>query len=626
MVLEVKALDRFDSHHLKILSAKSLHQVLALPESCWFASNAPVDALEADPIFLKYLNEKRDARLRPKAIRSAVEWFLRTFRHLNEEAIGGRLELDRINQNSAEGREVLVAARRILDFLEKENHDCIELADLQNARKRLMPEALAAGRVCKNVECSEPCRELIEAILETLEDCDDWIFEKDLDKFLIQSCQWNAWNLERETGDPAEWLPFGEETDDCYKLYSSLVDRIDAFFTLCQLSRISPQIKAMASGSDFQKLSANLGKREDVESLALRQPIAALNSDCVLKLSGALNPFDAARLRRFRERIFVPLFGETNANLKWEQWQEIKAKFAHYDDWMRRQPKGMRSALCQNHRILSAGKDALRALFAQSNANEDHLKSVCLVEKAILFQDHLVAFVNNFVSCPDLFSSTKKAIFEKGTMILDGREFPFCVRVPHRDQHIRRCQVENVFVIYAAVSETEGNVKYEIAAPLIAGLRGNLHEGQWGIFRDSAGREYNAQVTKLLENPVSIRDGFLAPFLRMGRTGFWRKDLGLQKTARADFFLGRFCMNVFALAALGFALAFILKSFAEMDWSHFLWASLGILLTTFLTMFLTIVWRLHHRDLRCLLEGSGWGINLPMRLQSLSSKKSENAD
>ena len=90
------------------------------------------------------------------------------------------------------------------------------------------------------------------------------------------------------------------------------------------------------------------------------------------------------------------------------------------------------------------------------------LENVRLLEKTILYQAHLLAFANNFVSCPDLYSPAGRALFEMGTMILDGREFTFCVRVPDRDRHIRRCQGEYMFIIYAAISDVEGTATLNV--------------------------------------------------------------------------------------------------------------------------------------------------------------------
>jgi len=117
-----KKFDRFgDSHYLRIDSAEALRQVLALPEARWFASNAPVEAFRADSLFLQYLNENRDGRLRPQEIKAAIRWLLGVFGRLSDEGTGSRsLRFDRIKEDGIEGRRVLAAAKKVLCFLNKE--------------------------------------------------------------------------------------------------------------------------------------------------------------------------------------------------------------------------------------------------------------------------------------------------------------------------------------------------------------------------------------------------------------------------------------------------------------------------------------------------------------------------
>ena len=59
-----------------------------------------------------------------------------------------------------------------------------------------------------------------------------------------------------------------------------------------------------------------------------------------------------------------------------------------------------------------------------------------------------------------------------------------------------------------------GNPLYEIATPVTSGFRGHIKEGQWGVFHNSSGEEFNARVLLVLENPISLGEGLLAPLRR----------------------------------------------------------------------------------------------------------------
>jgi len=169
---------------------------------------------------------------------------------------------------------------------------------------------------------------LIQDILETVSDGNEAVCEDDLNEFLNQCRALEGWEIELKSGSPSEWLPFGDDTDDRYHLFADLHDRIEGFFSLCQLAKISPRVKAMATAPESNEEAINLGNVEEIELLAQTVPIAAVNSDAALKFNGPLNPIDAEKIHSFRDLIFVPLFGETSQSLKRDQWEEIKAKFA----------------------------------------------------------------------------------------------------------------------------------------------------------------------------------------------------------------------------------------------------------------------------------------------------------
>ena len=640
-----KKFDRFgDSHYLRIDSAESLRQVLALPEARWFASNAPVDAFRADARFLQYLNENRDGRLRPREIKAAIRWMLRVFGRLSDDAVGTRaLRFEWIKKEDEEGRQVLAAAKKVLGLLGKGKASEVDLKDVEQVRALVDSEGLGKpGWVNSSVEASEPCRRLISEIAETVAKSEDAICEQDLDEFIRQCRRFDEWEQELAVDDPGECLPFGEETDDRYSLYADLHDRIEAFFSLCQLAKISPRVKSMAGVAESSGDLIDLGDLQEVETLAETVPLAAVNSDVLFKFNGPLNPLDAEQIRSFRDLIYVPIFGETSQSFKRHHWEEVKSRFAAYDTWIRKRPDVLVSDLDparrRDYAIGNAAVRELRCLLAESEENAIQLQSVSLLEKAILFQAHLLAFANNFVSCPDLYSPAGRALFEMGTMILDGREFTFCLRVSDRDRHIRRCQGENMFVIYAAISDIEGEIEYEIAAPVTSGFRGHLREGQWGVFHDSHGREFNAQITRLLESPISLLEGLFAPFRRFGRAAVLRLDsLSMEAESnlkdrivderiapkerkvfdQAEGFSRSFlATGGITLAAIGYAGAFMAQTLAGTDLSRLFWASILLISVLLLPLVVSTALRLRNRDLRCLLEGAGWGINLRMRLTS----------
>src|SRR5204862_6395046 len=58
---------------------------------------------------------------------------------------------------------------------------------------------------------------------------------------------------------------------------------------------------------------------------------------------------------------------------------------------------------------------------------------------------------------------------------------------------------------------------FEVVAPVTAGERGRLRVGKRGIFIDVAGKEYDAQVAEIVENPISVKEAMFAPFRRVSQ-------------------------------------------------------------------------------------------------------------
>src|SRR5690606_14034205 len=50
-----------------------------------------------------------------------------------------------------------------------------------------------------------------------------------------------------------------------------------------------------------------------------------------------------------------------------------------------------------------------------------------------------------------------------------------------------------------------------------SGGRGNLCVGKRGIFEDVNGRQLDARVMQTIDNPISMREAIVQPFIRLGR-------------------------------------------------------------------------------------------------------------
>ncbi len=229
-------------------------------------------------------------------------------------------------------------------------------------------------------------------------------------------------------------------------------------------------------------------------------------------------------------------------------------------------------------------------------------------------------------------------------MIVDGRHFTLAGKVLDRAQHASFSNASNMFVLYVEVIEESGNKLYEIAAPVTSGRRGNLQVNKWGIFHGIDGNEYHARVVQIVENPISFTEAFVAPFKRLGQAIKSKFEEAKKKaeqeltqqsletvtklretppaveeqasaTSRETFGAGGILAGgTIALAALGSSIAFIIKTLAGLSWQTIVVGLLAVITALMLPLMILAYLKLIRRDLSCILEGSGWGINPRMRL------------
>ena len=372
--------------------------------------------------------------------------------------------------------------------------------------------------------------------------------------------------------------------------------------------------------------------------------------DGVLDFDSRINPHYAVQLEDLRKEVLLPLLeGAAEKELTKEQWGHVKECFSPHENWIDSKPacrvEGLGAERLREYLNDSQLVRAARELMDQSKTTAFVLDNVRLLEKVILYQAYLLSFANNFVSFPDLYNPKKRALFEMGTLIMDGRHFNLSIRVHDRSQHANIARASNMLVLYVEVGSKEKGKLYEVAVPVTSGSRGILYAGKRGVFREVDGREMDALVVEILENPISLWEAVMAPFQRLARavtgkiekiTGaaeekldaagseavvgvqaaFAKKQPASQVPAApsGQVLGGLLAGGGIALAALGSSAAFVVKTFASLTWESTLAGILAAVAAVAVPASLVAHLKLRRRDLSAILEASGWAINARMRL------------
>jgi hypothetical protein len=158
----------------------------------------------------------------------------------------------------------------------------------------------------------------------------------------------------------------------------------------------------------------------------------------------------------------------------------------------------------------------VEALLARDLAQEAEATAVADVARLVHYHRDLHTLLRNFVSFADFYDPRRPAIFQAGTLYLDGRSCDLCVRVDDPGAHAALAAPSRLFLAYCECRR-QGGERLRVAACFTQGDSDFLTVGRNGLFYDRQGRDWDATVVKIVESPISIRQAFFAPYKKFIR-------------------------------------------------------------------------------------------------------------
>ncbi|MBH06350.1 MAG: hypothetical protein CMJ20_08525 [Phycisphaeraceae bacterium] len=649
------------AHHLRIDSAKDLANVLLLDEAHWVATSAPINTIRGDAAFLELIDSDHDGRIRVCELRDAVIWTLETLTDYSGlEAKSTALQLSAINCESSDGQRIFSSAEKIINRLGSTATDCITLSQIRQIKSEVQQMPVSeAGITLPDAAADEQTSQFIKDVVDTVGGASHpcgkaGVGQEQLGRFCNMAKAYLEWVKTKEQ-DAGELLPLGEKTEKAFKLFSDLRSKIDQYFFQCQIlaldSRMIDQIPPRTSDAE----NADLGDSQSITHLMAIAPLARPCAERTLDCKGAINPHFVESFANLHQHVLKQLLDEDLDHLTECQWETVKKRLMPYEKWCDSKPEGAFAKLgvakLQGYLDGSCISN-VRHLIDQSHETAFQLDNIRLIEKLLLYQSCLLELANNFVSFPDLYDPTRRAVFEMGTLVMDGRRFNMAVKVIKRADHAKVTALSSMFVLYIRVNDHRCEKPYELAVPVTSGGKGGLVVGKRGVFNDIDECQWDAQVIQIIENPISLNEAMFAPFKRIGQlvtgkieqltSGAEKKlDTATQQsmsnvekavtdaeTSKVQHQAvqqrgllaagGLLAGGGVALAAVGSALAYIADKISQNP-TLILGGLGGAILAVLLPSILLAVLKLRRRDLSAILEGSGWAINLRMRLSRSQS-------
>lgn len=264
------------------------------------------------------------------------------------------------------------------------------------------------------------------------------------------------------------------------------------------------------------------------------------------------------------------------------------------------------------------------------------------LRKLLLLSRDFYRLLRNFITFEDFYDKAQpKAIFQAGTLIIDQRACTLCVRVSDMPKQNLQAGASGMYLIYCdCESKKLGKQMQIVAAMTIGGIR-NLTVGKNALFYDNGGDDWDAVVTKIIDNPISIGQAFWSPYRKFGA---WVTDLINKSAAEKDSkvfseatnkvqekkaemspldkkkmetfdiakFAGIFAAIGMAIGYIGAFLTDVGKGFKDMflaGWWLPILAILGLMLViSGPSMFLAWT-KLRKRNLAPVLNANGWAVN-----------------
>lgn len=417
----------------------------------------------------------------------------------------------------------------------------------------------------------------------------------------------------------AQEAPYGDQTDAIEAAYKALDAKIKDFFMRGKLAAFAKESTAAldVQVGRIEAISADnlTAKMEEIASY----PIARIDGSSELPLDAAINPAWSAQFATVKEA----LKGEkcvTEAN-----WAEIGAKIAAY-----------------------------RTYQGSITVNEADIKldaetaNVQLVDKLLHLTRDYYTLLKNYVSLQDFYNRDKKAIFQAGTLLIDRRTCDLCVKVADAGAIAAQSPKSGMYLITCACTSKVYNESYSIIAAMTVGDVDDIYVGKNCIFYDRKGRDFDAKVTGIIDNPISIKQAMWTPYKKMAQLiedninkFAAEKDAEVSKSTtaaineksesvKADLnapaeaeakkeaapsnfdiakYAGIFAAVGMAIGMIGSALVAVAKGLMGLTWWQFPLVILAIMLViSGPSMF--IAWsKLRKRNLAPVLNANGWAIN-----------------
>jgi hypothetical protein len=622
-----------------------------LDQKLWVALSCPVKGLEIDEKTLALIDADADGHIRVPEVLAAVKWAAARMRDPGDLLRGtDPLPLSAIDDATPEGKILLASARQILSSLDRADAGAVTVVEAADAAKILGAKPpIGDGIITLAATDDAGVQALIKDIIATIGGTPMHtgaigVTAEQIEKFFEEIADYSAW-VEKSAEQNVAVL--GAETEAAVHALKIVRPKIDDFFGRCRLAAFDARAIAALNRSETEYLAIAAKDLNITAGEVAGFPLARIEANRPLPLRDGVNPAWLPTIKEFVAKTITPILGAGTATLTEGEWQAINTRLAPYEAWLGSKPASaveklpldrVRAILSENVR---AGLDAL---VARDRILGPQFRGISDVERLARYHRDLRTLLHNFVNFADFYSPDRWAVFQAGTLFLDSRSTEFCIRV---DAALPLAAMGKIYIAYVTCTRV-GGTTMNVAACFTQGDSDYLFVGRHGIFYDRKGNDWNAVITSIVDNPISLRQAFWSPYKKFVRM---IDEMAAKRAAAADAAsndrLGKVAdkavtaaadaaaaqaaqaasptplpppppkkLDVGVVAALGVAvgaiggaLATVGAKLAEVKWWQYPLIVIGVMLAISLPAVIIAFLKLRQRTIGPILDANGWAIN-----------------
>lgn len=643
------------TNRVVIECGQDLLNLHTLDQKLWTALACPANNLMIDNKTLRYIDTDTDGRIRVPEILAAVEWLCamvtdaETFFEQSSE-----FSLSKFDDSNPDALTLKNSAITILEFLNAPSMDIISTEQTANIEQMFANTDFNGDGIITTISTSN---EELKKAIETIAACMgsitdrsglDGISEEKITDFFTECANYLQWRAIAET-NPAECLPFGNETAELFAVFSGVREKINDFFFQCKFAQYNSDFENTALPVNFSDLLQS-PQESELQTIICKLPVYPVSHIAVLGFEEKINPAWETQLSQFYTKIFTREYPEKS--MTEAQWRSIEHKFEKYAEWLA-QKQGAKVETLDKTVItdLQTLQPALLELIAKDNEQKQNVDTMFLVDKFMCLHRDIVRILRNFVTFQDFYSSADTAIFSNGTLFIDQRSCSLCIPVLNVDTHTTLASHSGMFLIYCDCTHKQTKEKQSIVTALTNGDIDNLMVGRNALYYDKNGDDWDATIVKIVDNPISIRQAFWSPYRKISQ--FVSEQIKKFSSSKANAveenmiknvetttdtlgtttpavttpatpaaapapaavpfdigkFVGIFAAIGLALGAIGGVLVSVVSGFLKLKWWEMPLSIIAIMLVISGPAMLVAWFKLRSRNLGPILDANGWAIN-----------------